>query len=508
MAIADYFSKDVLAISQVLKQTDTLKFESILNCNVIEIAFDNSIKQNEGKFITELLVLLIARLYPVIKLTDLSSSNSDIKATLIDKAQSINKKIEITSKVPTVSIVVGNTATKIKETQKVFYLGSNDWTVKMSTNSPVGIGDSAFPFSAGISACLGAANCFKCVFEDLLNGFEIDQDFEINLLDIYNIKTKELPTLDNINLGFFTLIGMGAIGNGFVWALSNFDNANGECTIIDYEEIELSNLQRYCLTEEKHINLSKVEHSKQFLRNGIKAIPFNGNWNKYLQSSEKWDNEFLCVAVDSMKDRISIQSSLPKSIINAYTENNLAGVCRHLNFIDDSCLSCGYIPNGKKRSYSQEVSDNLNISDKERIVRDYLYHNKLVDVKLLGLVSNANNIELNELKMYEGVSMAEFYSSAVCGGKISYLKKDSSKVIDLEAPLSFQSALAGILLAFELFICKTNLQRDGKNNMHFYPLSRINKNINPYRHTLEKDTTGRCICNDKDFTDFYEQKWK
>lgn len=508
MAIADYFSKDVLAISQVLKQTNTIEFESILNKNIIEIAFDNSIYQKEGIALIELLILLIARLYPVIKVTDLTNGNSDIKAALIEKAKSINRKIEITSNTPTVSIVVGDTPIDYMESQKKFYLGSKDWIVKMSTSSPVGIGDSSFPFSAGISACLGAANCFRCVFENMLNGFEIDSNFEINLLKLYNIKKEKLTALGNVDLGNFNLIGMGAIGNGFIWALSKLESVKGECTIIDHEKIELSNLQRYCLTEEKHINSLKVEHSQQYLLNGIKPIPFEGNWNKYLNVSENWHSEFLCVAVDSSRDRVAIQSSLPKKILNAYTENNLAGVCRHLNFVEDACLSCGYIPNEKKRSYSQEVSDNLHIPDKERIVRDYLYHNKLVDINILELVSIANKIELKDLIIYEGVSMAEFYSKAVCGGQISYLKKDSTEIIELEAPLSFQSALAGIVLAFELFICKTELVNDRKNNNHFYPLSKIKENINPYRHTLEKDKTNRCICNDIDFVDFYIEKWK
>ncbi len=508
MAIADYFSKDVLAISQILKQTNTIEFESILNKNIIEIAFDKSIYQKEGFALAELLILLIARLYPVIKITDLINDNLCIKIALIEKAKSINSKIEITSNTPTVSIVVGETPIECKEPQMVFYVGSKDWIVKMSTNLPVGVGDSSFSFSSGISACRGAANCFKYVFKDLLNGFEIDSYFEINLLDLYNIENENITELGIVDLGKFTLIGMGAIGNGFIWALSKLEGVKGECTIIDHEKIELSNLQRYCLTEEKHINIAKVEHSKQFLQNGIKPIPFEGNWNKYLKVSGNWNNELLCVAVDSAKDRVAIQSSLPKKILNAYTENNLSGVCRHLNFLDDACLSCGYIPNEKKKSYSQEVSDNLNIPEKERIIRDYLYHNKPVDIKLLELVSTANKIDLRELIIYDGASMGEFYSKAVCGGQISYLKKDSTEVIDLEAPLSFQSALAGIVLAFELFISKTELVTDGKNNNHFYPLSKIKENINPYRHTLEKDSTNRCICNDKDFVDFYIKKWK
>lgn len=508
MAIADYFSKDVLAISQILKQTNTVEFESILNSNIIEIAFDGSICQKEGNDLIELLVLLIARLYPVIKITDLTNDNSDIKIELIEKAQSINKKIEITSNTPTVSIVVGSTPIDCKEFQKVFYLGSNDWIVKMSTGVPVGVGNSSFSFSSGISACLGASNCFRYVFKDLLNGFDIDSCFEIDLLDLYNMEKENLAKLGTIDLGNFTLIGMGAIGNGFIWALSKLENTKGECRIIDHEKIELSNLQRYCLAEEKHLNQSKAEHSKEFLQNEIKPVPFEGDWNKYLKVSGIWQNEFLCVAVDSLKDRVAIQSSLPEKILNAYTENNLAGVCQHLNFSDEACLSCGYIPTEKKKSYSQEVSDNLLISNKERIIRDYLYHNKPVDIKLLELISLANKIELKELIIYDGVSMSEFYSKAVCGGQISYLKKNSTEIIDLEAPLSFQSTLAGIVLALELFMCKTNLKNGLKNNIHFYPLSRIKKNINPYRHTLEKDKTGRCMCNDNDFIEFYNQKWK
>ncbi len=77
MALAKYFSKDALAITQVLNGTIDM-FETILNGSIIEIAFDNSVLSGEGKICLDLLIKLIARLYPKIKITDLSQDLPEV----------------------------------------------------------------------------------------------------------------------------------------------------------------------------------------------------------------------------------------------------------------------------------------------------------------------------------------------------------------------------------------------------------------------------------------------
>lgn len=509
MALASYFSKDVLAFSQVLKKATNKEFVSILNSHIVELAFDNSIKGGEGSVSLDLAIRLLSRLYPKIKISDLTNENNEIVKQLTEKALSINSKIEIKQETPTISLVIGSTSLDIKNSRPILYVGSDYWIAKLSSENPVGSGSSNLPFAAGASVCIGVSNVFRFIFKELSEGFELDNDVNLSLINLNQTEALEKNEISQIDIDGTILVGFGAIGNGFIWALSNIPSIEGNFTIIDPEKIELSNLQRYCLIDEKHIDIPKVDIAKDFFKeNGIELHLFQCDWAKYLNSTGNWNNQLVCVGVDSKKDRIAIQSSLPKTILNAYTESNLIGISRHFNFVDSTCLSCGFIPKEKVKDYSLVVSENLKIPSQERLIRDYLYHNMPVDRKLIELVAKANSVEINELLHYEGQNISNFYSTIVCGGYLLSKSNSNGEVIDIETPLAFQSALAGILLASELIISKLEFRNiEFKNHTQLYPLDPIKRDINPYNHTTDKDKTGRCICNDEDFKKVYVNKW-
>ncbi len=142
MALASYFSKDALAFSQVLKRATNEEFESILNSHIVEIAFDNSIKYGEGSFSLDLAIRLLSRLYPKIKISDLTDENHEIVEKLTEKALAINSKIEITHETPTISLVIGSTSLDVENSRPILYVGSDYWNAKLSLEHPAGSGSS------------------------------------------------------------------------------------------------------------------------------------------------------------------------------------------------------------------------------------------------------------------------------------------------------------------------------------------------------------------------------
>jgi len=125
MALASYFSKDALAFSQVLKKATNGDFESILSSHIVEIAFDNSIKDGEGSVSLDLAIRLLSRLYPKIKISDLTDENQEIVDKLTEKALAINSSIEITQETPTISLVIGSTTLNNDNSRKIIYVGSS-----------------------------------------------------------------------------------------------------------------------------------------------------------------------------------------------------------------------------------------------------------------------------------------------------------------------------------------------------------------------------------------------
>lgn len=509
MALASYFSKDALALSQVLEKATNEEFKSILNSHIVEIAFDNSVKDGEGSVSLDLTIRLLCRLYPKIKISDLTNKNQEVVKKLTEKALAINSNIEITQETPTISLVIGSTPLDNDNLRQIIYVGSDHWIAKTSFENPVGSGGSNLPFAAGASVCIGVSNVFRVLFKEFIVDCELDNDVNLSLISLNQVEEIGKNEPSRIDIDETILVGFGAIGNGFIWALANTPNIKGRFTIIDPEKIELSNLQRYCLAEEKHIKTLKVQIAEILFRDTeIELNPFEGDWAEYLNSNGNWDNELVCIGVDSAKDRIAIQSSLPKSILNAYTENNRIGITRHPNFVESACLSCDFIPRHKIKDYSLIVAENLKIPSQEPLIRELLYLDMPVDKKLIELIAEANSIEKNKLSQFVGTNINNFYSTVVCGGYLLSMSNYNGEAIDIEAPLAFQSALAGILLASELIISKLELRSTKfKNHTQLRPLFPIKRDINPENQTMEKDKTCRCICNDEDFKKVYLNKW-
>ncbi len=509
MALAEYFSKDLLAISQALKQGTSEQFETILNQTIVGIAFDDSVEKTEGKAILDLTVRLLSRLYPKLKITDLTTNGSSLNVT--DLCKSINSKIELVNDEPTVIIAIGATSlsNKIVNGRPVFYVGSDGWIARFSTKDAVGSGDSSNPFGAGVAACVGVANVFRYVFRDFINDVQFDDEFSFSVISHQFENTENYSGNESIDLGDFTLVGFGAIGNGVIWALSNMPLVKGKLTIVEPENVDITNLQRYVLAGERHSEKPKIQIAKEYLvSSGIELNPIQSSWADYLNSSNDWLEKCVLVAIDNIKDRVAIQSSLPKEIINSYTENNLIGIARHKNFGKEACLMCTYMPHEQRRSYSQEVSDNLGLPHMEDKIRNYLHYNLTADDQLIKWVAEANTIAFSELEKFKGISVSDFYSKVVCGGVLMELKKDGVNNETVEAPLAFQSALAGILLLAEKVIDIGNLRHKKLPTItHFHPLFPLKPGTNPYSHSFSKDSTGRCICSDRDFLDAYSNKW-
>jgi len=509
MALADYFSKNILAISQVLKKGSNEQFREILNQTVVGIVFDDSVKENEGRVTLDLTVRLLSRLYPKLNFINHTLKKNKHTEELVKLSKAINSKIEIVDEKPTIIIVIGKTTIPKKNIKHpVFYVGSDGWIVKFSAKEPVGSGNSLIPCGAGVSACIGASNIFRYVFRDFIPDVNYDESFSLSLITLQIEKNESKLKIKNIDLDKSILVGFGAIGNGVIWTLANMPIIKGELTIVEPEDIEITNLQRYVLAEERHIEKPKIKIAQEFQKNiSLKLNLLQTDWAGYLSLKNNWKNRCILLSIDNIQDRIYVQSSIPKEIINSYTENNLIGISRHYKFGEEACLMCTYMPNEKKKSYSQEVSDNLGLSNMENIIREYLYYNKSADEQLIKWIAESNKIDYKILEEYIGIPVSEFYAKVVCGGILLELRKDKN-IINLEAPLAFQSTMAGILLISEIIVKKIGLRKKKiKNITHFYPLDPIKSRINPYTHSFQKDNTGRCICNDDDFLNAYNNKW-
>lgn len=502
MALANFFDKTALAASQILQGYNKEEFEKKLEALNIEIAFDSdAISSPEGTYTLDLIIRLLSRFYPKLYINALESGCKNHAAKLEELAKSINPLIAITTETPFSTIVVGNKV--VSREGLVFYTGSNEWIVSFSQNKPVGSGKSANPFGAGAAACFAVANVFRAVFNSQLDNANTDNDFTLSLLNFEANNTEENVSLANVSLKLeeVFLVGLGAIGNGALWALSKLSIEEGVIHIIDPEQLEPSNLQRYVLATQEDVGFDKVRLCDRYGASGV-FKPLKGNWSDFLSYRQNWNLPLVALAVDSAEDRILAQSSLPRVIINAWTQPSDLGVSRHYDFLKQPCVACIYPTKEGLPSKSQTIADALGLPEKEILLRELIYNNSPLDETWIKEIANAKGRAFEELKEYIGMPISIFYSKVLCGGIVTTTNHNQQ----METPMAFQSALAGILLASEIVIYSCGLRKEIKETM-----TRINLLIplaEYLNEPLAKTLNSSCICNDTDFKNVYTNKYQ
>ena len=170
MALADYFPRDALAISQVLQGFETDAFTERLEGVRVAIAFDEeAATSRDGRSLLELTVRLAARLYP--SLTFLTVPVVDNFAEeLMALAISINPNIETTrSGVAHAALSIGADAPPVDA--PTVYAGCDGWVGMVGTQGSYGTSDQGNPFGAGLAACIAAANLFRFPLPPRRQGF-------------------------------------------------------------------------------------------------------------------------------------------------------------------------------------------------------------------------------------------------------------------------------------------------------------------------------------------------
>lgn len=505
MALANFFEKAATAAARVLREFDLLAFKELLGGTVVAIAFDEAAVEGEGRATLELSVNLLARLYPKLKLVAFDTGAKRLIAPLTRQARAINPDIE-TAGLHEVDVCLVVGTTPVSETLRPIYVGSQGWTALLSTERPVGSGMSSNPFGPGAAACFGAANVFRTVFGGQLAGGTRDKEIALSLLD-YTAGVSGPNQLPEIDFSETHLVGLGAIGNGAVWALSRVESLRGLIHLIDHERVDLSNLERYVLTTQLHVDCVKVDLARGKLkRNGLEVRTHECRWPEYLAKRNDFHLDRLGVGLDTADDRIAVQGSLPRWIVNAWTQENDLGVSRHDFVGNGACLACLYLPDGQRPSEDEIVACAIRMPEALREVRDLLYSGRPMGPDFINRLAACWGVPRDAIAEYETAPLRTFYVKALCGGGLLRLTNGAVQPETAVAvPMAFQSALAGIMLAAELVIHAAGIERQAMPTT-----TRINL-MRPLGRYLSrpalKHPSGRCICQDNDYLGAHRAKY-
>ncbi|WP_213290038.1 E2 ligase fold family C protein [Bradyrhizobium sp. sGM-13] len=505
MAMANFMDRAASAASRVLTNFKISAFEDRLAAQVIGVSFDGAAVQSpEGRASLDLIIRLLSRLYPTIALRPLDAKAKDHGPILEFLAKSINPEIELakTRKAVTVSVVVGSSPSRTK--CPTFFIGSDGWRAKLSSRGLVGSGKSMNPFGAGAASCFAAANVFRTVFADQLDQGDADELIDLSMLTYAQGTPDSAPGFEGTDIGETHLVGLGAIGNGAIWALARAVGLKGSLRLVDHEEVDLSNLQRYVLAGQCDVGSPKVDLARAALADtALQVSAHCAKWDVYVSDRNDWMFERVAVALDNAPDRIAVQGALPKWIVNAWTQELDLGVSRH-GFDDGrACLACLYLPHGKVKDDDEKMAEELKMPEAQQEIRDLLQTNRPVDVGFVERVAKTFDIPSEALKEFVGQSVRSFHQRAICGGIVMRLT-DGAQPVRAVVPMSFQSALAGIMLAADLVKHASGLLNLQTTSTRINLLRPLASHLHDPK---AKDRSGRCICADEDFLAAYRRKY-
>jgi Prokaryotic E2 family C/ThiF family len=508
MALAPFFDKAALAAATVLAGFDREAFAATLDAHVVGVAFDEAgATTREGRTTLELAVNLLARLYPRLAVTGKGAAAASYAGQLEEIARGINPQIEIgRPEDATAWLVVGGTT--LESDAPMIYTGSQGWITRVSSRAPQGSADSSNPFGAAAAACFGAANVFRMIFGAALEAGALDGEFAMSLLDLDPTAADPLnPPLGVVGLGDAHLVGAGAIGNAVLWTLCRVPNLSGVLHVVDGEEVDGTNPQRYVLTTPADEGVLKVDLAAREATRcgsglGIQRHP--DRWGHYLAGLETpWSLPRVAVALDSAQDRIAVQAALPERVFNAWTQAGDLGVSRHDFLGEQACLACLYLREDPAKNEDQLVAEAIGLPGQLQAVRQLLYTGAPVGREGIERIAAALGVSTEPLMPFAERGLREFYSEAICGGVVLRLQGNGDRRGGTEVPMAFQSALAGVLLAAALVSDAAGLAQPGGTKAVIDLLRPMKEYLTV---PVAKPQSGRCICQDRDYQEAYRAR--
>ncbi|MDE0626342.1 MAG: E2 ligase fold family C protein [Bryobacterales bacterium] len=492
MAVPDYFQRNAVAISQAISGLDEQRLEARLGDVCVGVTIGPDADGEEGRAMADLLVRMLARLYPSLVIGDEGEVGVGDQVSAL--AHRINPRIDLSGQ-PTVEVVAG-TARPRSKTARTVFAGSKGWSAKLSTHGPQGCGTTNNPFGAGLAACLAAADVFRHVF---LPGAELDGGCEIAVPNVGEWATGKGDLQGSV--GSLVLAGAGAIGNAAAWALSRAQ-VDGSIEIIDHESVDLGNLQRYVLAERGDEKRPKAPFVAGRFNGGLSASAHECTLAEFLvKKNHRVDN--LLLALDSAKDRCAAQASLPRRIANAWTQPGDLGVSSH-DFLEGACVNCLYLPHGEQKNEDQIIAESFGLPDQLREVRNLLYKNEGAPRDLLEAIATAQGLPIEKLLPFQGRPLRALYSEGFCGGAVIPLSNIGRPANDVHVPLAHQSALAGVLLAAAGV--RMGLSRHVNSFVAQYDVLKPQERFQANR--AAKHARERCICQDADYREVYRSKYR
>lgn len=290
-----------------------------------------------------------------------------------------------------------------------------------------------------LAACYASAQCLKVALSGRLKvgGPLADELFSCPISSVFGRDQAWMSKPITIDGAF--LAGAGAVGNGFLFALSLLE-AKGTLNVVDPDNCSDGNLNRCAFFSKEDVGRPKAEVLCAKLQPLLPKLILKPLCTTLAEANSGLDPNWLktlIVAVDSRRARRNLQTEIPGEVFDASTTGVIEiALHHHRQPTTSACLGCIYEDTPAEDAREAHIAESLGVStvdvkklfvDEEAAQKIGKLHPHLLAAELQG-------------KAYDSL-FKELCSEAA-------LKSTAQHQVF--APFGFVSIIAGIFLVIEL----------------------------------------------------------
>ena len=477
-----------------------------------------------GQMITGFTINMLIRLFPIVTDIFLECPRDEFITghmpnwhgdTLLRKIESMYESVQpkarllINSKVQKNGISSHITIGSEERLNKPgIWVGSNLWLANVSSLGPQFLCPDINPVGAYTAATLAVSETWKRILlpiQDKIHSIRItplDGAMSFSTFDYSLNKSSKNPILPKeIDIDCLTMIGLGAGGGAAAYTLASLADVKGMVTLIDPDEIEASNLNRYVYADHHGADLKKkkvlcIKELFSKFRN-LKIRTFSEPFLSVQKNLKIEDYKQVVAAVDNRKTRREIQYQTPEVILDAAATEKGDFFIWRMILGQTECMLCKHPESHEdvERIQAEQLSMVFGLTPEiwyRKTGNNDVFSGKEVDE--IAIATAASNLKIS---LPEPAQRFQEWFQKNCG-------RFMLPEIEGEIPIPFAPVMSGILQAGE--VIKRNSFPDSALNGYYW--NTLTARFNPHIKPQIKKPKEDCIfCHDDSFVEQYKRRW-
>lgn len=402
-------------------------------------------------------------------------------------------------------------STRSEHDDSQVFVASRGWVAHVSTDSPWTEPRLARNgIAATYAAALAVADAFnRAFFSRIERATPIDGTYRYDISTLATSRDGNYePDVSQLHTEDAVLVGVGAVGQAFLAALSSLPRITGDIRLVEHDSSDEGNEQR-CLfaflenrgTPKALLVQQTLQQRQPYFRVDIPHAAVNVMFDYggfRLATRGRSAEKLVVTALDQEQARRDVQAGLHRTILNGWTETNQNQLAYGISCHEigrNGCLTCFHPPRRTTPSEAEFAANRTGLSQKECEMRllDPTIHTTADEVRA---VAERLRIDPARLAPTIGRPFIELIHGT-CG--VATMDVQGEPIV---ASVTHVPTLVGSLLAAQFVLHE--LGRPSLEHLAIYDAFRP-----PTDDQLERrDASLSCYCQNEVVRRTYEAQWK